>query len=95
MATFGLESTDIAVLGLIFGILSAILAPITYFLINIAKNMSFLMNYAKTHEENANKEREKLDRVATKQAVIDNRVKTLEYKVFKRNGAIQEDENGN
>lgn len=57
--------------------------------------MSFLMNYAKTHEENANKEREKLDRVATKQAVIDNRVKTLEYKVFKRNGAIQEDENGN
>lgn len=96
MAVFGLESTDIAFLGLIFGMLSAILGPLTYFLINIAKNMNYLMNYAKSHDVRAEKEAEKLERVATKQAVIDNRVKSLEYRVFKSSGIFSQpdDQNG-
>ena len=96
VAIFGLESTDIAFLGLLFGVMSAILVPLVYFLINISKNMNYLMNYTKSHEEKAEKEAEKLDKVVTKQAITDTKVRSLEYKVFKRSGAIsQGEENGN
>ena len=94
MTIFGLESTDIAVLGLLFGIMSAILGPLTYFLINMAKNMSYLMRYVKEHEIRAEKEADILDRVVTKLAVIDSRMRNLEQTVFKRGSPFSENENG-
>lgn len=94
MAIFGLESTDVAFLGLLFGVMSAIIGPITYFLINMAKNMSYLMHYAKDHEIRSNKEGDILDRVVTKLAVLDNRVRSLEHIIFKKGAPIGENENG-
>ena len=94
MAVFGLESTDIAFLGLLFGILSPILAAMTYFWINVAKNMSYLMRYTKEHEIRADKEADILDRVVTKLAVIDSRMRNLEQTVFKRGAPIGDIDNG-
>jgi len=90
MAMFGLESSDVAVLGLLFGILSAILGPLTFFLINIAKRMAILVNYVETHETKSNKEAEVLDKVVIKLAVIETRVKVLERLLVhgKRSGAM-------
>ena len=98
MAVFGLEGADIAFLGLIFGILSAILVPLTYFLINMAKKMAILVNYTKTHEIKSDKESELLSKVIVKLAVIETRVKVLEQLLMngKRLGAMNlgEDNNG-
>ena len=94
MAFFGLESSDVAVLGLLFGIMSAILGPLTYFLINVSKNISYLMRYVKDHELRAEKEADILDRVVTKLAVIDSRMRNLEQTVFKRGPPFSENENG-
>jgi len=90
MAIFGLESSDVAVLGLLFGIMSAILGPLTYFLINMAKKMAILVNYVETHETKATKEAEILDKVVIKLAVIETRVRVLERLLVrgKRSGAM-------
>ena len=85
VAIFGLETTDIAFLGLLFGILSAVLGPLTYFLINVSKNISYLMRYTKDHEGRDNKEADILDTLVTKLAVIDNRIQNLESAVFRHN----------
>jgi len=78
MAIFGLESSDVAVLGLLFGIMSAILGPLTYFLINISKRMAIRGNYIEAHETKSNKEAEVLDKVVIKLAVLETRFKVLE-----------------
>ena len=98
MSLFGLESADIAFLGLISGILSAILVPLTYFLINIAKKIAILVDYVTSHEIKSDKESEELDKVVVRLAVVETRIKILERLSMniKRMGAMNlgEDNNG-
>ena len=92
MAVFGLESTDIAFLGLIFAVLGATTGPIIKLLIKMNQNMTIFMKWMDSHEEKSSKESDLLDRLVTKMAVMDNRVRTIEHKIFRRNGAMPEKE---
>ena len=53
------------------------------------------MRYTKEHEIKSNKEGDLLDKLVTRLAVLDNRVRSIEFKVFRREGAPLDKENGN
>ena len=93
MAVFGLESTDIAFLGLIFAVLGATMGPVIKLLIKTNQNQTIFMKWMDKHEEKSSKESDLLDRLVTKMAVMDTRVRAIENRIFKRNGAINMAEN--
>lgn len=88
MAVFGLESTDIAFLGLLFGAMGALVTPLTVFLIRVGRDIAVIRttiknhaDYIDKHNEDAQDDRRILYKLVSKVEVLETRITDS---IFKR-----------